>query len=46
VSADVLGLTAQIVFVKRHQELDSFDVENWTVMSNRLAARVCAASLE
>ncbi len=32
--------------VNRHQELDSSDVENWTVALNRLAARVCAASLE
>ncbi len=32
--------------VKRHQELDSSDVENWTVVSNCLAARVCAASFE
>jgi hypothetical protein len=32
--------------VNRHQELDSFDMENWTVALNRLAARVCAASFE
>ncbi len=47
VETSVASFTADGAYdVKRHQELDSSDMENWTVTSNRLTTCVCAGTFE